>query len=90
MLFAFGKKSEFSNLVLFSIREGVKLGTSLSFTFLKIDALVTPAVYRVPTLQKIYDENGVHVEKEQTDKRAKPFLDEFFWCVEAQKRKEGQ
>lgn len=69
---------------------GSQVGTSLSFTFLKIGALVTPAVYRVPTVQKAYDENGVPVEKELTDKRAKTFLDEFFWCVEARKRMEGQ
>jgi NAD(P)H-dependent FMN reductase len=69
---------------------GSQVGTSLSFTFLKIGALVTPAVYRVPTVQKAYDENGVPVEKEITDKRAKTFLDEFFWCVEARKRMDGK
>lgn len=67
---------------------GSQVGTSLSFTFLKIGALVTPAVYRVPTVQKAYNGNGVPVEKEATDKRVKPFLDEFFWCVEAKLRME--
>lgn len=65
---------------------GSQVGTSLSFSFLKIGALVTPAVYRVPTVQKAYDENGIPSEKEATDKRAKAFLDEFFWCVEAKRR----
>jgi NAD(P)H-dependent FMN reductase len=65
---------------------GSQVGTSLSFTFLKIGALVTPAVYRVPTVQKAYDEQGVPADKEATARRAKTFLDEFFWLVEAKKR----
>ncbi|TCJ12664.1 NAD(P)H-dependent oxidoreductase [Flaviaesturariibacter flavus] len=67
---------------------GSQVGTSLSFTFLKIGAWVAPAVYRVPTVQNAYDENGVPAEKEITDKRVKTFLDEFFWCVEARRRME--
>ncbi|GAB4092110.1 NADPH-dependent FMN reductase [Flaviaesturariibacter terrae] len=69
-----------------------QVATSLSFTLLKIGALVTPSFYRVPNVQKAYDENGVPADKAGTDKRAKAFLDEFFWCVEARKRmdrKEG-
>ena len=65
---------------------GSQVGTSLSFTFLKIGALVTPAVFRVPTVQDAYDENGVPTDKEASDRRAKTFLDEFFWLVEAKKR----
>lgn len=34
---------------------GSQVGTSLSFSFLKIGALVTPAVFRVPTVQNMYD-----------------------------------
>jgi NAD(P)H-dependent FMN reductase len=67
---------------------GSQVGTSLSFTLLKIGALVTPAVFRVSSVQKAYDENGVPVEKPTTDKFAKMFLDEFFWCVEAHRRME--
>lgn len=65
---------------------GSQVGTSLSFNFLKIGALVTPAVYRVPNVQEAYDEHGVPADKEATDRRAKTFLDEFFWCVEAKRR----
>ena len=65
---------------------GSQVGPAIAFTFLKIGALVTPAVYRVPKVQEAYDENGIPVDKEGTDKRAKTFLDEFFWCVEAAKR----
>ena len=62
---------------------GSQVGTSLSFTFLKIGALVTPAVFRVPKVQDAYDENGIPTDKENSDKRVKSFLDEFIWCMEA-------
>ncbi len=65
---------------------GSQVGTSLSFSFLKIGSLVTPAVFRVPTVQKAYDENGVAMDREASNRRAKTFLDEFFWLVEARKR----
>ncbi len=65
---------------------GSQVAISLSFSFLKIGALVTPAVYRVPSVKKGYDENGMPTDKESTDKRAKSFFDEFFWCVEASQR----
>lgn len=67
---------------------GSQVGPSLAFLFLKIGALVTPAVFRVPKVQDAYDKNGIPVEKDITDKRAKTFLDEFFWCVEARQRME--
>jgi NAD(P)H-dependent FMN reductase len=67
---------------------GSQVGPSLAFLFLKIGALVTPAVFRVPKVQDAYDEKGVPVEQEVTDKRAKIFLDEFFWCVGARQRME--
>ncbi|GAA4735046.1 NADPH-dependent FMN reductase [Flavisolibacter ginsenosidimutans] len=65
---------------------GAQVGPSLAFLFVRIGALVTPAVFRVPTVQNSYDENGVPVDKEASDRRAKTFLDEFFWLVEARKR----
>lgn len=68
---------------------GSQVGPSLAFIFLKIGALVTPAVFRVPKVQDAYDENGNPVDKPLTDKRAKTFLDEFFWLVEARKRMEA-
>lgn len=67
---------------------GSQVGTSLSFTFLKIGALMTPAVFRVPTVQNAYDENGVPVDREASNRRAKTFFNEFFWMVEAKKRME--
>ncbi|WP_121353696.1 NADPH-dependent FMN reductase [Flavisolibacter nicotianae] len=65
---------------------GSQVGPSLAFLFLKIGALVTPAVFRVPKVQDAYNKDGVPVDKETTDKRAKLFLEEFTWCMEARKR----
>ena len=69
---------------------GSQVGTSLSFSFLKIGALVTPAVFRVPTVQNAYDENGLATDPEASNRRVKTFLDEFFWLVEAKKRMEAK
>ena len=67
---------------------GAQVGPSLAFLFVRIGALVTPAVFRVPTVQDAYDENGVPADRETSERRAKAFLDEFFWLVEAAKRME--
>jgi hypothetical protein len=63
-----------------------QVGPSPAFLFVRIGALVTPAVFWVPTVQNAYDENGIPVDKEITEKRAKTFLYQFFWLVEARKR----
>jgi NAD(P)H-dependent FMN reductase len=67
---------------------GAQVGPSLAFLFVRIGALMTPAVFRVPTVQDAYDENGVPADRETSERRAKAFLDEFFWLVEAAKRME--
>ena len=68
---------------------GSQVSTALSFTFLKIGALVTPAVFRVGNVQKSYDEAGVPADKETSEKFARIFLDEFFWLVDAKKKKDA-
>lgn len=65
---------------------GSQVGPSLVFNFVKIGALVTPEVFRAPEVQKFYDETGTPLDREASDKRAKLFLDEFFWLVEAKTR----
>lgn len=65
---------------------GTQVAASLPFIFLKIGALVTPAIFNVPKVQEGYNEKGIASDKEKTDKRAKTFLDEFIWCMEAKKR----
>jgi NAD(P)H-dependent FMN reductase len=65
---------------------GAQVGPSFAFMFVRLGALVTPAVFRVPKVQVTYDVNGIPLDKETTDKRAKTFLEEFTWCMEARHR----
>jgi NAD(P)H-dependent FMN reductase len=62
---------------------GSQVITSLVFTLFKIGVTLVPAMYPGPKVQELYDENGVPTDKERTEKRAKIFLDELLWCMEA-------
>jgi NAD(P)H-dependent FMN reductase len=62
---------------------GTQVTTSLVFSLWKIGAWVVPAMYPVPKVQEAYNENGVPADKQRTDKRAKTFVDELCWCMEA-------
>lgn len=65
---------------------GAQVNTSLLFSLWKIRAWVAPAMYLVPKVQEAYDEAGTAIDKDATDKRARIFLDELLWCMEAKKR----
>jgi NAD(P)H-dependent FMN reductase len=65
---------------------GTQVITSLVFTLWKIGVRLVPAMYPGPKVQEAYDEQGVPVDKEATEKRAKPFIDELLWSMEANKR----
>ena len=65
---------------------GTQVITSLVFSLWKIGAWVVPSMYMGPKVQEVYNEEGVPTDKEATEKRAKPFIDELLWCVEAKKR----
>jgi NAD(P)H-dependent FMN reductase len=65
---------------------GSQVITSLVFTLFKIGVTLVPAMYPGPKVQELYDENGVPTDKERTEKRAKIFLDELLWCMEAHAR----
>jgi len=65
---------------------GSQVITSLQFTLWKIRAWTVPAMFPVPSVVENFDENGQALNKELTDKRAKTFIDELLWCVEANKR----
>jgi NAD(P)H-dependent FMN reductase len=68
---------------------GTQVMTSLSFTLWKIGVLLVPAMYPGPKVDEIYTEDGTPVNKEVTEKRAKVFIDELFWCMEAKKKMAG-
>ena len=65
---------------------GAQVTTSLVFNFWKIGAWIVPAMCPVARVQSQYDENGTPVEKDAVEKRTRPFIDELFWCMEANTR----
>jgi NAD(P)H-dependent FMN reductase len=65
---------------------GTQVMTSLVFTLWKIGVWVVPAMFPVPKVQLMYDENGMPADKEAAEKRAKIFIDELFFCIDARQR----
>ncbi|HVG40260.1 MAG TPA: NAD(P)H-dependent oxidoreductase [Chitinophagaceae bacterium] len=65
---------------------GTQVTTSLVFSLWKIGVLLVPAMYPVPKVQEAYNEDGQPTDKEATEKRAKAFIGELMWCMEANKR----
>jgi len=64
---------------------GSQVITSLLFSFWKIGAWVIPAMFPVPKVQDNFTEEG-DVTDEGINKRAKAYIDELLWCIEAKKR----
>lgn len=62
---------------------GAQVTTSLLFSLWKIGAWVVPAPFPVPKVIENFNEKGEALDKEATDKRAKIFMDELLWCMEA-------
>jgi NAD(P)H-dependent FMN reductase len=62
---------------------GTQVITSLQFSLWKMKAWTVPAMFPVPNIQDTFDEQGNPTDTIQTDKRAKLFLEELFWCIEA-------
>lgn len=61
---------------------GTQVVTSLLFTLWKIGALMVPAIFPVPTVEKSFNEEGVPSDPAATDARAEKFIQELLWCVE--------
>jgi NAD(P)H-dependent FMN reductase len=56
---------------------------SLQFSLWKLQAIVVPAHFPMPNVQKAFDEEGKAVDKEDMNKNAKAFIGELLWCLEA-------
>jgi NAD(P)H-dependent FMN reductase len=56
---------------------------SLQFSLWKMHAWVVPAMFPVPNILDAFDEQGNALNTSSTEKRAMAFLDELFWCIEA-------
>lgn len=65
---------------------GSQVITSLQFSLWKITAWTVPAMFPVPKVEHAYNEYGTALEKDVIDKRAKSFIGELLWCIEARKR----
>lgn len=65
---------------------GTQVITSLQFSLWKIRACTVPAMFPVPKAQEVFDENGVPADPDGVHKRAKVFLSELLWHIEANNR----
>ena len=69
---------------------GTQVITSLQFSLWKIRALVVPAMFPVPRAQDAFDAAGNPIDQAATEKKAKNFMDELLWFIEAKKRMEKE
>jgi NAD(P)H-dependent FMN reductase len=62
---------------------GTQVITSLVFTLWKIRAWIATAMFPVPKVLELFDESGNAIDKPAVDKRAKNFINELLWCIQA-------
>ena len=65
---------------------GTQVITSIQFSLWKIRAWTVPAMFPVPNAHEAFDEQGNPTDKASTEKRARAFLNELEWCIEAANR----
>jgi NAD(P)H-dependent FMN reductase len=65
---------------------GTQVITSIQFTLWKMRAWTVPAMFPVPKVQEVFDEQGNATDKAATDKRADAFMKELLWCIEAKSK----
>jgi len=65
---------------------GSQIITSLQFVLWKIKAWTVPAMFPVPNVSEAYDEQGSAIDKVASEKRAKSFIDELLWCMNAKNK----
>lgn len=68
---------------------GTQVIISLQFLLWKMKAWTVPAMFPVPFADKTFDENGIPVAQEVTDKNASIFIKELMWCMEAKGKMAG-
>ncbi|GBL36122.1 NAD(P)H-dependent FMN reductase LOT6 [Filimonas sp.] len=62
---------------------GTQVITSLQFTLWKMRAWTVPAMFPVPKVRELFDENGQATGAASIDKRATAFVSELLWCMQA-------
>ncbi len=65
---------------------GTQAGSSLPFIFLKLGAMVVPAMFRVPSVEKSHNEDGSPTDIETSNRGAKAFFNDLTWHLEASRR----
>ena len=65
---------------------GTQVITSLQWSLWKIRAWVVTAMFPVPKAQDAFTEDGKPTDAAATDKRAKAYLGELLWTIEAHNR----
>ncbi len=69
---------------------GMNVITSLQYSLWKLQAWTVPAMFPVAKVGEAYDEQGNPTDKTGTEKRAKSFINELLWCVNAKIKMEKQ
>jgi len=64
---------------------GTQVITSLQFTLWKIGTWTVPAMFPVPNVDDLFDESGNLYDNTDQEKRAKRFVNELIWCIDAKK-----
>lgn len=64
---------------------GARVVIHLQASLWKLQAMCVPSMFNVGFVEESYDEQGVPVEKEKTDKIARRFIDEFLFTIRAVK-----
>ncbi len=65
---------------------GAQVLTSLQFSLWKIRTWTVPAMFPVPKVQEMFDEEGNATDTAGVDKRATGFINELMWCITAKQR----
>lgn len=64
---------------------GAQVTTSLVFSLWKIGVCLVPTMYLGPKVQDAYTEAGIPINKNDTEKRAKIFIEELLWYMNQRK-----
>jgi NAD(P)H-dependent FMN reductase len=62
---------------------GSQAVTSLQFLLWKLKALTVPAIFYVPNVVELFDENGHPTGYQNLEKRSSNFISELLWFIEA-------
>jgi NAD(P)H-dependent FMN reductase len=69
---------------------GSQVLESLLFTFWKMKAWVVPSMFPVPLVEHTFNEEGTPFNIAETGNRAKKFLEDLYWCIDASQKMAGK